>query len=57
MIDVNEFSHSLGSIVATAYFIEKINKEFKALEDKVSDLEKKLAAPTVSAKKTTAKAE
>lgn len=57
MIDVNEFSHSLGSIVATAHFIEKINKEFKALEDKIAELEKKLTTPTVSAKKTTAKAE
>lgn len=59
MIDVNEFSHSLGSIVATAHFIEKVNKEFKALEDKIADLEKKLsAAGTVETKKkTTAKAE
>lgn len=58
MIDVNEFSHSLGSIVATAHFIEKINKEFKALEDKIDELEKKLAttATTAAAKKTTAKA-
>lgn len=54
MIDPNEFSHSLGSIVATAHFIEKVNKEFKALEDKIDELEKKLATP--AAKKTTAKA-
>lgn len=58
MIDVNEFSHSLGSIVATAYFIEKLNKEFKALEDKIEYLEKKLSGETTSVKKkTTAKAE
>lgn len=55
MIDVNEFSHSLGSIVATAHFIEKINKEFERLEAKVAELEKKLAVP--AAQKKTAKAE
>ena len=60
MIDVNEFSHSLGSIVATAHFIEKVNKEFEQLEAKVAELEKKLSGEAVNAtakKKTTAKAE
>ena len=60
MIDVNEFSHSLGSIVATAHFIEKVNKEFERLEAKVAELEKKLSGEAVSAtakKRTAAKAE
>lgn len=60
MIDPNEFSHSLGSIVATAHFIEKINKEFKLMQDKIDELEKKFSGEAVSAtvkKKTTAKAE
>ena len=55
MIDPAEFSHSLGSIVATAYFIEKVNKEFKVLEDKIEQLEKKLSIPATQKK--TAKAE
>ena len=42
MIDVNEFSHTLGSIAATIHFIEKVNKEFKDLHDKIAELEKKL---------------
>ena len=58
MIDPKEFSHSLSSVVATADFIEIINKELKSLEDKITDLEKKLGSEATSVKKkTTAKAE
>lgn len=59
MIDPKDFSLSLGNIVATHVFIEKVNAEFKALEDKIVALEEKLEKQAVAtsvaspAKKTT----
>lgn len=58
MIDPKDFSLSLGNMVATHVFIERVNAEIKALEDKIAALEEKLEKQAVAAPvvKKTAKA-